>query len=343
MKENEKQKLLISIIIPAYNVSNKIDKLIDSLTLQEYQNIEIIIVDNNSKDETLNILKNYAKKYKNIYVLTEEKQGPNYARLKGFLHSKGDYILFVDSDDFIMKDTISSFVNCILKTKAEIVIGDYLELSNDYKILKKMYGAPNKNGNLKNDKEILLYKPTLCNKLIKKELIKEDSFIFTSIAEDINISLIALAKANDIRYIKKPVYNYVINDNGLSHTVNFNRLNEVENSLIFLKNNFVKNELYDKYKDELNFIIITHSLYRIFESELLNKKEERNIIRNNLIEFIDKIDYKNNKYYKKSKIYKLVNLFARNNFLYNLFLSRIFINLLFKNKLFNKILKKLDK
>lgn len=343
MNRKKEENLLISIIIPAYNISRKIDKLVSSLVTQNYKNIEIIIVDNNSKDDTLDILKIYESKYKNIHVLTEEKQGPNYARLKGFLNSKGDYIFFVDADDIVEENAINNFVTCIRKTNADIVIGDYFELDEKFKIIKRMYGAPNTEENLKNNKEYLLYKPTLCTKLIKRNLVDKNSFIFTFIAEDINISLVAMAKATNIRHINSIVYNYVISNNGLSHTVSFNKLKEVIPSLEFLKNNFIKNNLYNEYKEELNYIILTHSLYRIFESELLEKKEERNIIRNEILNFINKIDYKNNKYYKKSNIYKLVNLFVKNNILYNFLLSRFFIKLLFNNKLFNKILKKLDK
>lgn len=343
MIPKNKKDLLVSLIIPAYNVSNRIDKLINSLMCQNYKNVEIIIVDNNSTDNTFEILKKYEIKYKNICVLKEEKQGPNYARLKGFLKSKGDYIFFVDADDFIEENALNNFIACINKTDADIVVGDYLELTENYKIIRRMFGAPNKTFNLKKFKETLLYKPTLCNKLIKRELIDTESFIFTSVAEDIIISLPAMARAKNIRYIPVIVYNYVINNNGLSHKINIEKLSTFRLAMAALRYIFIKNDLYNKYKEEIEFIIITHSLYRLFESELLIKREERKIIRADLLGFLNIFDYKNNKYFKKSNIYKLVNFFVRNKFLYNLFLSRIFINLLFNNKIFNKILKKLDK
>ncbi len=343
MGKKNTDNIFISIIIPAYNVSHKIDKLINSLIIQKYKNIEIIIVDNNSNDNTLNILREYSKKYKNIKVLSENKQGPNYARKKGFDNSKGNYIYFIDADDFLEKDTISSFIKCIEKTNADIVIGDYLELYENYKIIKRMCGGPNTKDNLKGNKEILLYKPSLCIKLIKKELISEESFVFTSIGEDINISLLALAKANNIRHIPKVVYNYVVSNNGLSHKVNFEKLIESNDALNHLLDNFINNNLYNEYKEEIDYILLTHTLYRAFEGELLSNKKERKILRDRTIIFLKNLDYKNNKYYKKSKVYKLVNYFVNSKFLYNLFINRLFIKLLFKNKLFNKILKKLDK
>ncbi len=338
-----KKEILVSILIPAYNVSNKIDRLIESLNSQDYKNIEIIIVDNNSTDDTLKILKNHSRKYKNIKILSEKNQGPNYARKKAFDNSKGAYVYFVDADDFLEKSSISHFVKCIKETNADVVLADYNELDENYKFIKRMYGGPNTKINLKQEKNILLYKPSLCIKLIKRELITEDSFVFTYIGEDINISLLALAKAQNIRHIPKVVYNYVIGRNGLSHKVNFEKLNESFVSLKHLLNNFINYNLYDKYKEEIDYIILTHTLYRTFESELLNDKKERNVIRGKTINLLKDMDYKNNKYYKKSKVYKLVNYFIGSEFLYNLFISRFFIKLLYTNKFFNNILKKLDK
>ena len=328
------KEVLISIIIPVYNVESKINKLLDSLYRIKNNNIEIIFIDNNSKDNSLKIIKNYSKKDKRSKVYEEKKSGANYARYLGFTKSNGKYIYFIDSDDYIETNNFNEIINILNKRNVDVLIGNYNELDSKGNFIKLMNGFGNEN--------ILLYKPCLWDKIIKKSLIKKDSFIFTTIGEDMYLTLPILAASNNIEYFNKPIYNYVKNNNGISSKNNYQLLNDALNSLKLLRNRFIKDNLYDKNYEEINYILITHSLYRAFKGILLNKKD-RNIIRNKVLEFIDDLNYKNNKYYKKATIYKLVALLIKLKILYNSFLTRFIVNLLFNNKLFNKILKKIDK
>lgn len=342
MKYNK--NILVSIIVPVYNASKTISRLITSLVNQTYKNIEIILVDNNSLDDSLKLLKIFKKEYKKIKVFFEKKQGPSYARKKGFDKSLGDYIYFCDADDYLEKNAISNFIKCINKTNADVVIGNYNEFDIDNNFIRKMYGSNNHNNeNLKEHKKIFLSKPSLWNKIFKKSLINNDSFVYTSLGEDICLTLLAYAKAENIRYIDKTIYNYIINENGLSSMTSYDRLIEPIKTFDKLKIIFIKNKYYIDYYEEINYIILTHILYRGVKGELLKERKKREKLRIKIIDYLENIDYKNNRYYKKSKIYKFANKMLHSNYLYHSYFIRKTIYLFFNNKALNKVLKKIDK
>ncbi len=326
------KEVLISIIIPVYNVESKINKLLDSFYRIKNKNIEIIFVDNNSIDDSLNIIKKYSNKDKRVKIYKEKKKGANYARFLGYTKSNGKYIYFVDSDDYI--ENIDNVINIIIKKEPDILIGNYNELDSNYKFIKLMNGFGNNS--------ILLYKPCLWNKIFKKELINKEDFIFTEIGEDMYLTLPVILKTNNIVYFDKPIYNYVKNCDGVSSKTNYEILHNSLNTLKLLKKKFEKENTYKKNKEEIDYVLLTHALYRGFKGILLDRTE-KNKIRNEVMSFLKSIDYKNNKYYKKSIVYKLVNVLINSKFLYNLLISKFLVNLLFNNKFFNKILKKIDK
>lgn len=328
------KEVLLSIIVPVYNVENKVNKLLDSLYKIKSNDIEIILVDNNSSDKSYDIIKKYSKKDKRVKVFKEQNAGANYARHLGFTKSKGKYIYFIDSDDYIETTNFKEIINILTVKEPDVLIGNYNELDSNYKFVKIMYGF--------GKESILLYKPSLWNKIFKKQLVNKESFIFTEIGEDMYITLPILAKTNKIEFINNPIYNYVRDNNSISNKNSFKVLENCIETLKLLKNRFIKDKTYNKNKDEIDYVLITHSFYRGFKGILLNKSE-RNIIRNEVISFIKTLNYKDNKYYKKSIVYKLVNILINSKLLYNSLIVRTLVNLLFNNKHFNKILKKIDK
>ena len=94
---------LISIIVPVYNCEEYIEKCIDSILHQTYQNFEVIVINDGSKDNTLEKLKKYINKNK-ITIISIENNGVSNARNLGIKNSKGDYICFIDSDDWVEKE-----------------------------------------------------------------------------------------------------------------------------------------------------------------------------------------------------------------------------------------------
>ncbi|MCF8246278.1 MAG: glycosyltransferase family 2 protein [Saprospiraceae bacterium] len=140
--------ILVSIIIPCYNVEDYVAECLDSAINQTYRPIEIIAVDNNSTDGTLAILKDYEKKYPDlITVLEEKKQGPSAARNKGMTVARGEWLQFLDADDLLLPEKIKLQVDLLCNRKNAIfVIGVayflQTEAGKNVKILLEINGNP---------------------------------------------------------------------------------------------------------------------------------------------------------------------------------------------------------
>ncbi len=126
----------ISIIIPVYNVENYIKKCLDSVVTQNCSNFEVVIVIDGSKDASADICHEYAEKYDYITVFEQENKGLSAARNKGIELATGDYILLLDSDDWLTENGLSHVQNVIDNTAAEIIFGKihrYFEDTNRYR------------------------------------------------------------------------------------------------------------------------------------------------------------------------------------------------------------------
>ena len=111
----------VSIIVPVHNVEAYLEKCLDSLINQTFDNYEIIIVNDGSTDRSKEIAERYKDKYSNIVLINQEQKGVGEARNTGIEASKGEYILFVDSDDYIHRDTLKLTYNKSIETQADIV------------------------------------------------------------------------------------------------------------------------------------------------------------------------------------------------------------------------------
>ena len=162
---------LISIIVPVYNVEKYISKCIESLINQTYNNIEIIIINDGSVDKTKTICEQFAHKDGRIILINTENKGVSHARNIGIKKAKGDYIGFVDSDDFIEKEMYEKLIYNARENNAEICACDWTNLV-DY---EKGRGTITIIDNKENIVNSLFYNNNIngymCNKLYKKALL----------------------------------------------------------------------------------------------------------------------------------------------------------------------------
>lgn len=157
---------LISVIIPVYNVEKYLKSCLDSVVSQTYKNLEIILVDDGSVDNSGKICDEYAEKDKRITVIHKENGGLSDARNVGIEKAQGSYITFVDSDDFIEKNFIKILVNIAINKKVHFVIGNYKKFVKD---------SRNKDRNAKyevNENSITVFSPreTMLRMLYQKQL-----------------------------------------------------------------------------------------------------------------------------------------------------------------------------
>ena len=133
-----KQDVKISIIIPVYNAEKYINKCIESILKQTYSNIEIVIIDDGSKDSSKEIIEEMCKKEKKIKFISRENKGVLKTRNEAIGISTGDYIMFVDADDYIQKDMIQNMIKCNLEKEYDVIRCGLIKVNNEGKIIEKI-------------------------------------------------------------------------------------------------------------------------------------------------------------------------------------------------------------
>lgn len=226
------QNKLISIIVPVYNSEKYIDKCINSILNQTYKKIELILIDDGSTDNSGHLCEVYAKVDRRVKVMHVKNSGVASARNKGIEATRGEFIQFVDSDDYIDRDMVETLAH-EMNNKVDIVMCGYKRLSKDHNGKIDV-----KNINLYNQvsitKEVFLnefgnifknqYINYLWNKLYVASIIKNNNVKFDNSinwGEDLMFNLEYLGYCNNITIISKLLYNY-INYNNNSITSKFN-------------------------------------------------------------------------------------------------------------------------
>lgn len=212
----KKEKGLISIIIPVYNAQNTIEECLQSILKQKYERFEILCVDDGSTDDTIWIIQKQAKTDKRIHLIRKEHGGQGHTRNYGMSEAKGDYILFIDSDDVIDEKMLLSLIERAEETAADVVIsGIHLEKNKkfvcDY-VVDDFTGSCQQFMKVKFKEAYqkwLINAPW--NKLIKKEFLMKYNLRFAEdmrIYEDLLFSLEVIQHAEIISIVGQPYYTY---------------------------------------------------------------------------------------------------------------------------------------
>ena len=126
------QRPIISIIVPVYNTGKYLEKCLESIISQSLTNFEVICIDDGSTDNSYDILTTYKEKYNNFKIIYQENQGVAIARNNGLKYANGDYIIFIDSDDFITNDYLEKLYNESIITNADVVICNFYRYYDKY-------------------------------------------------------------------------------------------------------------------------------------------------------------------------------------------------------------------
>lgn len=234
------KKPLISVIIPVYNGENSIEKCIESVLNQEYSNIEIIIINDGSTDNTNKIISKYNDR--RIKIINQNNSGVSTSRNNGLEIANGDYITFIDSDDFVDKKFLKSALKRAVDNDLDIVIGGVQKVFNNK---RKNYIIDNYDLKIYNESDLCELEKKIigynCNymelnnvffsgpvcKLFKKECIKNNRFV-SSIknGEDTLFNLDVIRLCKKIGIINEIWYYYIINSQSATQRYNSNAENE---------------------------------------------------------------------------------------------------------------------
>ena len=239
----------VSVIVPIYNVEKYLEKCINSLLSQTLEDIQIILVNDGSKDNSGNISKEYEKNNKDRVIYVEKENGGlSDARNYGLKYATGDFIAFLDSDDYIEKNAYEEMYNKAIEENADYVECDFIwEFPNKIR-MDKQYPYKNK-------KEMLSFVRVVAwNKLIKRQLIIDNNLEFPKGLryEDVEFTYKLIPFINKFAYVDKPFIHYVQRKGSIANVQN-ERTAEIFTVLDNVTEFYKKNNIYEKYRDELEY------------------------------------------------------------------------------------------
>lgn len=322
-------KIKVSVIVPVYNVEKFIDKCLNSLVKQSLKEIEIIVVNDGTKDNSQKIIDKYVKKYPDkIKSYIKENGGQGSARNYGLKKTTGEYIGYVDSDDFVEKDMYKKLYNKAKENNYDIVVCGNYNVSEDYQNKNIDAFINNYNTDLEN---IFFGKMAVWNKIYKRDILIKNKLEFKEKVwyEDLAFTLKAIMNSNTFAFIDEPLYDYLIREGSTMNNSNVKRNLEILEAFDDILS-YIKHNKKEEYFDKVEFLAIDHiyisAIVRILKANADNKIKKETV--NELICYMNKNfpNYKNNKYINtlsrnRKIIYKLINLK-----MYNL------VNLIFKIK-----------
>ena len=226
----------ISVITPVYNAQKDIRKCIESILNQSFTDFELLLINDGSTDNSGEICDEYAKKDTRIKVFHQENRGPSAARNKGIDEMKGDFVTFIDADDYVEPFYLGAFVSHGFDITNSIVIQGY-SWENDkgkkqeYKCQQKQY-ANTEYSELFYSTNLIQRHPFACIKLFPAHIIKETPIYFDEeikFGEDFIFVLQCIKHSESIIWVEKAGYHYQYNDNSLTRTI-YNFESEIKRS-----------------------------------------------------------------------------------------------------------------
>lgn len=316
---NGNQSNLISIIIPVYNVEQYLDRCLDSIVKQTYSVLDIILIDDGSKDSSSEICDTWAKKDRRIHVIHQKNSGQAAARNVGLAIAKGKYIAFVDSDDVVEPDYISTMLNAAMTHNADLVICSFFDhMKPDHMVTPLpdsiQSGLETFHSAISHDD--WHYRP-VWNRLYTRDLCfrgGDDMFPEGRACEDDLIFHKILPEANCVVTLPKPLYHYMDNPTSITHaSVSLNSLNKIEAYLDWyefaIAHNFT--DCYQKLADSTLHFLIEIASQLPFISDRIIKEHIKYLIRQymKLVEktstYLDKKTYWKGKTLQKMPILML--------------------------------------
>ena len=287
-KKNSNPK--VSVIIPIYNQEKFLAKALDSLINQTLKETEFLCVNDGSKDGSLKILEEYRNKDNRIKIINQKNQGAGPARNQGLKFATGDYIAFLDPDDYLEKDALKTLYKQAKQQKCDLLVFDFKRCNEDGKtvgeyhikdFLKSIFEIKeNENFNWRDIKAGVFGKlfPASWNKFYKKDLIKENKLYFskTSLAEDMNFVFGATLKAKNIGYLNKSLYNYTVHEKSATRVVSDKNLcifKAIDSVRRMLEKNGLYNDLAKEFDDFVVWLMIFHTKLVKSPQKLLNRCE----------------------------------------------------------------------
>lgn len=261
VKMEKNNYVKVSVIIPVYNVEKYLRKCIDSVLAQDYSDYEILLIDDGSTDKSGGICDEYANKYSKVKVFHQENKGLGGARNTGIDNATGEYIIFLDSDDYIESCTLSTLMNKAEVNSTDLVIYNMRTVTTDGKIIRESeLNLPDGVFNISICKELIFATISAWSKLYKRDLFIKNNIKFPErywfediwIAFDIFICAERVVKCDEI------LYNYVMRSDSIMNSDKIKRNLEIIKAFNKVRISLQQKNVWDKFYNEIEYIAINN-------------------------------------------------------------------------------------
>lgn len=305
----------VSIIVPVYNSADYLVKCLNSLIEQTFNDIEIIMVNDGSTDDSVNIIKKFMESDNRIKLLNKENGGIGSARNLGMKASSSPYLMFVDADDYVDETIVEKLIENLESNNSDVSICDLYKKTKNKKWLFH-------NLEFFCDDDVtnfMLSHPGPVCRLYKRELFQENNIFFLEgfINEDLGTIPLLGIYIGKVSYIKEALYYYTIHENSTTmQTVYSKKMEDIFEVLNYLRNEF-DSRCPNQYGEVLEYLYIEHLLYSA-SLKFIDFKEGIDQI-NKIVDIIKNEfpNWKNNCFYKKKSFkFKIVcNLVFKKNYI----------------------------
>lgn len=300
--------MLFSVIVPVYNIEDWLKKCVDSILNQRYKDYELLLIDDGSTDSSGQLCDWYQKNYHNIQVVHKKNGGLSDARNCGIRCAKGEYLLFVDGDDYIAEWTLEKLSNIIRENYPDIILSEGMyHVQNGNAIVKKTFCS--ERVNMISGKDAVLYTSSIspnwsaCDKCFRAAFWQEHSFKFCKgrLAEDMQLIDKVVLCAESV-YMIPAFYYQQEREESITHNVNIKFIEDILKNLSEWKEYFKENSLDEKIVQQLSVLQIKTVRHFIWGNLCFVDEEYRNKILRETEQYIGYMQY------SSSPEFKLINI-----------------------------------
>lgn len=298
-------KISVSVIVPVYNVEQYLEKCLDSLVNQTLADIEIIVVNDGSTDKSADIIRSYQSRYSNIVVVEKQNGGLSSARNAGMDCAKGEYIGFVDADDYVEHDMFRLLYDATQANSADVAICGYYrnDIHNNIEKVPALNIDVPYNRRHDSDYYIFDLSPYAWNKIFSRDMIVSSGIRFPEgrVYEDIPTVFPWLSKANLITVVDTPLYHYAINRNGsIMANSHINCISMID-SLQSINEYFLPNDIGVVGEQKLCALNIRHIYRRLYEFRSFKDKNIKLVFVDTAFELLNTYypNWRSNSYFDK--------------------------------------------
>ena len=277
MVENNLESM-ISVLIPAYNVQGKLDKMFESLINQTCKLFNVLIIDDGSVDSTFEIIQKYTEKYSFIHGLTQKNRGVAYTRQRLIELCETEFFIFCDADDYLDIHTIQWVNNVIKSHEVDIVIWGYrLVRQNGEKVILRRQLEQGEHVKIEWEKLHVqgladLYWSSYCNKCYRKSVYaKPEKIKYQTLMEDVCFNIEYLSRCTKMYVLEKALYNYVQIGTSLTRIKQNDKREDISDALeLYSKMFILLNLSYTNEKNENAVYILNRFLWLIDRAKRIN-------------------------------------------------------------------------